>query len=98
MSDHYSTPDNWRADTPIGAIQAYIATPGFVIPFLNHPIARWVLLFAFFWLVIGFLVMKRYNRNWQILIAQCLFTLPVALLPMLGPALVTIIAAIDSVH
>ena len=37
----------------------YIATPGYIIPFLNHPIARIVLLLLIIWEGIGFYILMK---------------------------------------
>lgn len=70
---------------------AYLAYPGFILPFLNHPIARLVLLAALVWLLIGMAFMLRARKIWQFVLLALLFPVPVNLIPMLGPAVVTII-------
>lgn len=78
----------------IGLIQ-YLMWPGLVTPFLNHPVFRVVILFAALWLVIGFLFMRKHNKTWQIGFAQIVFTIPVMMLPILGPAGMALVTAIS---
>jgi|SRR6516162_7827599 hypothetical protein len=75
---------------------AFLTAPGFVIPFFNNPIARLAGLGALVWLLLGFFVMHKYSKWWQRSIAMLIFPLPVALFPMLGPAIVTIISALQN--
>jgi len=63
------------------------------MPFFNNSIGRLVALGALVWFLLGFFVMHKYYKWWQRLIATFIFPLPVALFPLLGPAIVTIIAA-----
>jgi hypothetical protein len=80
---------------PVGVmLVTCIATPGYIIPFCSHPVAQLAMGIAFIWLVIGYLVMLRCNRTWQISLAVLLFTMPAGLVPMLGPAVLTIATAI----
>jgi hypothetical protein len=81
---------------PLFVIQ-YLLAPGLIIPFLNHPIVRFIELGAFVWLVLGFLVMNKWSKWWQRLIATFIFPLPVALLPALGPVVVAIIYGLGPV-
>jgi hypothetical protein len=68
-----------------------LLAPGLIIPFLNIPIARLIELGAIVWLVLGFFVMHKCSRWWQRLIATLIFPVPAALLPLLGPVIITII-------
>jgi hypothetical protein len=71
----------------------YLISPGFIIPFLNHPIGRLMQLAGLVWLLIGFFVRRKCSKWWQRLIATLIFSLPVALIPLLAPAIITIILA-----
>lgn len=70
---------------PIAAgIWQFVAGPGFMVPFLNHPVARLILLGACVWMVVGYFVNLRYTRGWQRILTFIVFPLPVFLLPMWG--------------
>lgn len=40
-------------------LMTYLASPGYIIPFLNHPIARIVLIFLVIWELIGFWILMK---------------------------------------
>jgi hypothetical protein len=82
----------------LAAFLQYMAAPGFIVPFLNHPIAQKVLLAAFAWLVVGFFMMLRAKKPWQFAVLTFIFPLPVLFLPMLGPAAITIITALGEMQ
>lgn len=75
----------------------YISTPGYIIPFLNHPICRLVTLVGLFWMVVGFGLMFTARKTWQFVVLWIFFQLPVIVMLNLGPAVVTIIQAIGPV-
>ncbi len=75
-----------------------IITPGFVTPFFNHPTGRIILLVAAVWQVLCCAILARTTaRNglsfFQIALSA-IAILPVALAPMIGPAIVTICGAL----
>lgn len=72
--------------------------PGLVMPFLNHPMYRLVLLGAFVWLILRFFVMLKSKKPWQLILNSFIFPLPVLFLPMLGPAVITVITLIWQQH
>jgi len=37
----------------------YLATPGYIVPFLNNPIARIVVILLIFWELIGFWILMK---------------------------------------
>lgn len=74
-----------------------LLAPGYIIPFLNHPIGRLMAMFGCVWLVPGFFVMRRFPRLWQITLAQIAFTIPVLLIFMLGPATIGIFSALGPI-
>lgn len=78
----------WPLNT---VLLTYILVPGYVIPFLNNPYARLVILFGLIWLVIGFFVIGRCSRLWQTLLAQLVFAIPFMLMIMIGPVLTPIL-------
>lgn len=75
---------------------SYMAAPGFIIPFLNNPIARIILAILVFWNLIGIYWLLKYDVRSIILRAfiLLLFGLPLLLAPMLGPVFITIIMAL----
>lgn len=75
----------------------YISTPGYIIPFLNHPICRLVTAVGLFWMVVGFGLMFTARKTWQFVVLWIFFQLPVIVMFNLGPAVVTIIQAIGPV-
>jgi Ca2+/Na+ antiporter len=74
-----------------------MAAPGFIMPFFNHPVARFACLCALGWHVVGcWLFTRTANRALRILIFLG-FTLPAMLMPALGPAIITILQALGPV-
>lgn len=77
---------------PVGiTVLAYAASPG---AFFGNPVSQIAFAITTAWLAVGFLVMLRFNRVWQLAIAQVPFTLPVALAAILVPSIITIVSAI----
>jgi hypothetical protein len=74
---------------------ALIVAPGFVTPFLNHPIARLIMLGLTMWqIVCCILISRTKNLNLQVLLAM-VSGIPIVLGPMLGPAVITILGAFN---
>lgn len=77
---------------PVGiTVMVYAASPN---AFFGNPISQIVFATTTAWLVVGFIVMLKFNRVWQVLLAQVPFTLPVAMVAVLVPAIITIVSAI----
>lgn len=70
----------------------YLMAPGYMTPFLNHPIARAVFLSTFVWQFIGFVVLYRiqFHSKATFILGCTVFivfcALPNLALPMLAPA------------
>jgi hypothetical protein len=77
---------------PLGiTVMSYSGSPSTLF---TNPIAQFSFAIAAVWLILGFFVMLKFNRIWQLLLAQVPFTLPVALAAILVPAIITIVSAI----
>lgn len=68
----------------------YMLFPGYIIPFLNHPVARLFAIAGLVWLFIGFFCLLFAKKRWQISLLLMIFHVPFVLLPTLGPAIITI--------
>ncbi len=79
---------------PIGVLIAeYLLTPGYIIPLLNHPVARLFIIGATLWLLVGSVCMRRFQGQSQRALIQLFFNIPVALFFMLGSAVTVIFNA-----
>ncbi|MBX9720795.1 MAG: hypothetical protein K2X81_05340 [Candidatus Obscuribacterales bacterium] len=74
-----------------------ICSPSYIIPFLNHPTGRLVMLLVFAWETLGCLLLARYRHAivWVAVMMFCI--LPAILVPMLGPAVIVILQALGPV-
>jgi hypothetical protein len=75
-----------------------VMAPGFIVPFLNHPVARIVVLLATIWHLSGCWLYTRTNLIALRALIIMVFSLPLLLAPMLGPAIITIWQALGTVH
>lgn len=88
----------WMWILPWGPLAlSYLAVPGFVVPFLNHPIAQKFMIAILVWQAFCCLLAARTNnRTLQFFLA--VVSAPLAVLaPMMGPAVVTILGAFGRV-
>jgi len=65
----------------------YWCVPGLIIPFLNHPIWRLVMLGLLFWQVVGVVLLYKTENFWLWLLEIAGFSVPLALLMRIGPYL-----------
>lgn len=75
-------------------LMGYIIAPGFLMPFFNHPVAQKMMIGLFIWQVLCCLLAARTNNRVLQFVLAAVSAPPVVLAPMLGPAVVTIWAAI----
>jgi len=87
----------------ISVVATFIVSPGYLIPFINNPVGRWIWIGALIWEIIGFALLYKFcpRNNGLAITAITLVTIvnagPLTLTPMLGPAVVTIINALGPV-
>lgn len=81
----------------------YVLTPGYIVPFLNQPVARLLILLIFFWEIVAagahWYLAPTTNLNKAALQVPILLLIyaPGYLMPMLGPACIAILNAIGPV-
>jgi hypothetical protein len=75
---------------------SYFSSPDYFAPFVKHPLGIAVLVGCAVWLFIGFFVLLITN-GWQRKVASFCFIFPVTVIPMLGPAVITIMTALGPV-
>ena len=82
-------------------VASWLLCPGYVIPFYNHPIARLLIIFVFLvhtgaCLIYSFAELLNFPSFLKFgpMILCILTTLAMILLPMLGPAVITIAQAV----
>lgn len=62
----------------------YMMLPGYIVPFLNHPITRVVLIGSLAWETLGAAFLCRFNNIWARSSLICFFVLPSILLPVVA--------------
>jgi hypothetical protein len=78
----------------------YLTVPGFITPFLNHPIARIVISTFFLWEVglcalhLFLAPISNFGRAATIAVVVLIGIIPNIMLPMLGPACIVILSAL----
>lgn len=81
----------------------YVLSPGYIIPLLNHPIARIVICLLTFWELVAmgihwyFAPISDVNRSVLYTLMTLFFYIPGLLYPMLGPATIAILSAIGPI-
>ena len=77
-------------------IASYLASPDYFAPMLSQALGLVMLGLSLAWLAIGFFVLMVTN-GWLRSLMAIVFTTPVILLTMLGPAVITIASALGPV-
>lgn len=74
-------------------ILVYLVSPGYMVPFLDYPVARMVLIGLFVWESAGCFLLFRFKHPlvWIAVILFCI--MPALLIHLLGPAIWTILIA-----
>ncbi len=84
-------------------VATYVMTPGYIVPLLNHPIARLIILLIFFWEIVAaglhwyFAPVSNTNRTVLYTLTLIFIFLPGYLFPMLGPACIAIMNALGPI-
>jgi len=77
-------------------LYSYFSSPGYWQPFMRQPFGVPILIGALVWLGIGTAVLLLGN-GWIRKLGFVVFSVPVSLLSMLGPAILTIIQALGPI-
>lgn len=81
----------------------YVLTPGYIVPLLNHPIARIVICLLTFWELVAmgihwyFAPISDVNKSVLYTLMTLFFYIPGLLYPMLGPATIAIVSALGPI-
>lgn len=84
-------------------LSTYVMTPGYIVPFLNQPVARLLILLIFFWQFVAagvhWYLAPVSNLNRTVLYGLILLFVfaPGYLMPMLGPACIAILNALGPI-
>jgi hypothetical protein len=84
-------------------LATYVMTPGYIVPLLNQPVARLIILLLFFWEVVAAGVhwylapVSKINRTVLFALILLFIYVPGYLFPMLGPACIAIFNAIGPI-
>lgn len=84
-------------------VLTYVMTPGYIVPLLNQPVARLLILLIFFWQIVAagahWYLAPTTNRNKTALQLPILLFIyaPGYLMPMLGPACIAIFGALGPI-
>lgn len=85
------------SSVPLYLLLTYIMAPGYIIPFLNHPIGKIVFLGLLAWHILGSLLFARTNNFLLRLAIFIIFSMPLIIVPMIGPAHMGIMQALGPV-
>ncbi len=81
----------------------YVMTPGYIVPLLNHPIARLIICLLTFWEITSacihwyFAPISNVNRSVLFTLITMFFYIPGFFYPFLGPATIGILSALGPI-
>ncbi len=78
-------------------VAMYLMIPGYIVPFLNNPIGRILIIGAFTSTVIGCVLARFCKNNGLRFLVVLAFVCPAILVPLLGPAMVGIFSALGPI-
>jgi hypothetical protein len=87
----------WAVAPFVPGICEYLLTPGYVVPFLNHPIARIAIMFLIVWHAFGLWFFSRTPNTVLQTFIIAAFVTPLMFIWVLGPATIQILMALPTI-
>jgi hypothetical protein len=87
----------WAALPFAPAVFGYVFAPGYILPMLNHPMARLLIVVLMAWHLIGCWLLSRTSNMLLQILTVLIFMAPLGLWFMVGPAVITILQALGPV-